>query len=136
MANCWTCSGVKVLQIRQSCMHRSSPTPLFLQRTHFKWLSKTAIIWPQVPCFCHGDDIVFTEHSRISVGYTKVQLNFKFVKYLQISQQLESCRKYVCTLHVPNEKDAIMSDHLDRKQRMRHLANAHSMRIPAGGNTG
>ena len=40
-------------------------TSFSLQQAHFKWSSTTAIIWSQVPLFCTGDDIIFTEYSRI-----------------------------------------------------------------------
>ena len=45
--------------------------------------------------------------------------------------------KNVCTLFRPNEKDAMTSQGVNRKQStMRHLANTHSVTGPAGSFTG
>ena len=45
--------------------------------------------------------------------------------------------KHVCTVHAPNEKDAMTSGCLDRKEVRGAIWGVHStMDRPAGGNTG
>ena len=46
-------------------------------------------------------------------------------------------KKHVCTVHVPNEKDAMTSGCLDRKEVRGTIWGVHSTTDrPAGGNTG
>ena len=110
MASCWTCSGVKALQIGQSFLRTqlSSPTPLSRHLAHFKWPSNIAITWPHMPLFCPGDDMMIStsvEIRRCEIKWMNSQINFK----------TSLCRKHVRTLHAPNEKDAMTSRCLDRK---------------------
>ena len=57
--NCKRCSSDKMLQELQSFLatHGSDPLPFSLQRAQKQWLSKLAMMWPQLPCFCEGEDM-------------------------------------------------------------------------------
>ena len=111
VASCWICSGVKALHIGQSFLRTqlSSPTLLSRHLAHFKWPSNIAITWPQVPLFCPGDDMMIStsvEIRRCEIKWMNSQINFN----------TSLCRKHVRTLHTPNEKDAMTSRCLDRKE--------------------
>ena len=51
--NCKRWSSDKMLQELQSFLstHGSDPLPFSPQRAQKLWLSKLAIMWPQLPCF-------------------------------------------------------------------------------------
>ena len=54
-----------------------------------------------------------------------------------ILKYLEMLKKRVCTVHAPNEKDAMTSGCLDRKEVRGAMWGVHSTTDrPAGGNTG
>ena len=128
VASCWTCSGVKALQIGQSFLRTqlSSPTPLSRHLAHFKRPSKITITWPHVPLFCPGDDMMIStsvEIRRCEIKWMNSQINFKTCLF----------RKHVRTLYAPNKKRCydVMLSRQEGSTR-RHLATAHSVTGPAG----
>ena len=68
LASCCTWAGVNTLYIWQSSFLTQglSPTPFSRHLAHFLWLSKRAIMCPQEPRFCPGDDMVVSKLVEIS----------------------------------------------------------------------
>ena len=102
--SCIFCSAVRMLHKSQSFLstHGSEPMPLSQHLAHLLCPSKLAIICPHLPYFCPEEAKTSNEHNILVSDENKTK--FEDIKaFLQTSRALQ---KHVCTLHMPNKKDA------------------------------
>ena len=65
-----------------------------------------------------------------------MRLKIRHNAHISLKKSVD-CRNYVCTVHMPNEKDAMTSGCLDRKEVRGAIRGVHSTTDrPASGNTG